>query len=65
MSDLLSLLSLGSSAITAQGTGLAIATNNVANANTDGYSRQRADLESVVAGPLVGGVRAGAGPGRR
>jgi flagellar hook-associated protein 1 FlgK len=59
MSDLLSLLSLGSAAIAAQNTGIAVATNNVANANTEGYSRQRVDLESLEAAPLIGGVRSG------
>lgn len=59
MSDLLSLLSLGSAAIAAQNTGVSVATNNVANANTEGYSRQRADLASLEAAPLVGGVRSG------
>jgi flagellar hook-associated protein 1 FlgK len=57
MPDLLSLLSLGSSALAAQNTGVAVATNNVANVNTPGFSRQRADLESLEAAPLVGGVR--------
>ncbi|MEZ4365267.1 MAG: flagellar hook-associated protein FlgK [Kofleriaceae bacterium] len=57
MSDLLSLLSLGSSGITAHNTGIAIATNNVANVDTLGYSRQRVDLASLPAAPLVGGVR--------
>ena len=57
MSDLLSLLSLGSSAIAAQNAGVAVATNNVANANTEGYSRQRVDLEALEAAPTVGGVR--------
>jgi flagellar hook-associated protein 1 FlgK len=60
MSDLLSLLSVGAAAIAAQHTGIAVATNNVANANTAGYSRQRVDLESLPAAPLVGGVRSGA-----
>jgi len=59
MSDLLSLLSLGSSGIAAQNTGVGIATNNVANVNTRGYSRQRADLEALAGAPLVGGVRSG------
>jgi flagellar hook-associated protein 1 FlgK len=59
MSDLLSLLSVGASAIAAQNTGIAVAANNVANANTPGYSRQRVDLESLPAAPLVGGVRSG------
>ena len=59
MSDLLSLLSLGSAGIAAQNTGISVASNNVANANTEGYSRQRADLEALRGSPLVGGVRAG------
>jgi len=41
MSDLFSLLSVGSNAMAAQNSGISIATNNVANANTEGYSRQR------------------------
>jgi flagellar hook-associated protein 1 FlgK len=59
MSDLLSLLSLGSAGIAAQNTGVSVAANNVANVNTAGYSRQRVDLESLVGVPLVGGVRSG------
>ena len=59
MSDLLSLLSLGSAGMAAQNTGVSVATNNVANANTDGYSRQRVDLEALRAAPLIGGVRSG------
>lgn len=60
MADLLSLLSLGSAGIAAQNTGIAVASNNVANANTIGYSRQRVDLEALVGLPVVGGVRSGA-----
>jgi flagellar hook-associated protein 1 FlgK len=59
MSDLLSLLSVGASAISAQNAGVAIAANNIANANTDGYSQQRVDFESLPAAPLIGGVRTG------
>lgn len=59
MSDLLSLLSLGSAGIAAQNTGVSVATNNVANVNTQGYSRQRVDLEALRASPLIGGVRSG------
>lgn len=59
MADLLSLLSLGSAGIAAQNTGVAVASNNVANANTVGYSRQRVDLEALVGLPVVGGVRSG------
>jgi flagellar hook-associated protein 1 FlgK len=60
MSDLLSLLTLGANGIAAQNTGVSVASNNVANANTEGYSRERVDLESLLAAPLVGGVRSGA-----
>jgi flagellar hook-associated protein 1 FlgK len=59
MSDLLSLLTLGANGIAAQNTGVSVASNNVANANTEGYSRERVDLESLLAAPLVGGVRSG------
>ena len=43
MPDLLSLLSFGSTAMIAQNTSIALATNNVANVNTEGYSRERTD----------------------
>jgi flagellar hook-associated protein 1 FlgK len=43
MSDLLSLLTRGSNALAANNVGVGIATNNVANVNTEGYSRERAD----------------------
>jgi flagellar hook-associated protein 1 FlgK len=56
MSSLLSLLSLGSNAISAQNTGVGVATNNAANVNTEGYSRQRVDLRAQPGTPL-GGVR--------
>jgi flagellar hook-associated protein 1 FlgK len=59
MSDLMSLLSMGSAGIAAQNSGIAVATNNVANANTEGYSRQEVTLESVLGPPLAGGVKAG------
>jgi flagellar hook-associated protein 1 FlgK len=57
MADLLSLLSLGSAGMSAHNTGVAVATNNVANVSTAGYSRQRVDLASLPAAPIVGGVR--------
>ncbi|HEX3765042.1 MAG TPA: flagellar hook-associated protein FlgK [Kofleriaceae bacterium] len=59
MTSLLSLLSVGASAVSAQNAGVAIAANNIANANTDGYSQQRVDFESLPAAPLIGGVRTG------
>lgn len=57
MSDLLSLLNMGSAGIAAQNSGVGVASKNVANVNTQGYSRQRVDLEAMVG--YVGGVRAG------
>lgn len=57
MSNLMGLLSLGSNGIAAQNSGIAVASNNVANANTEGYSRQRVDLEALMGTPMVGGVR--------
>lgn len=59
MSDLLSLLNLGSAGIAAQNGGVSVASNNVSNVNTPGYSRQRVDLEALPGTPLAGGVRAG------
>ena len=56
MSDLMSLLSLGSAGLAAQNAGVAVASNNVANANTDGYSRERIDLQSI---SHLGGVKSG------
>ena len=43
MSDLLSLLSLGSNAISRTNSSIATTTNNVGNVDTEGYSRQRTD----------------------
>jgi flagellar hook-associated protein 1 len=59
MSDLLSLLSVGSSGILAQNAGVAVATNNVSNANTEGYSRETVDFESLIGPPSLGGVTTG------
>lgn len=59
MADLLSLLSLGSAGLSAQHGGASVAANNVANVETPGYSRQRIDLRSQLAAPVVGGVRSG------
>ena len=59
MSDLLSLLGMGAGALAAHNSGVSVASNNVANANTQGYSRQRVDMEALQGTPLAGGVRAG------
>src|SRR5437016_1911339 len=63
MGGLLGLLDLGAGALAAQNVGVSVAGRNAANVNTEGYSRERADLESELAAPLVGGVRA-SGPSR-
>jgi flagellar hook-associated protein 1 FlgK len=57
MSNLLGLLNLGSSAFLAQNAGLATSARNIANVNTEGYSRQSVDFRSESGAP--GGVRAG------
>jgi flagellar hook-associated protein 1 FlgK len=57
MSGLLGLLNLGSSAYQAQTAGVAVTGRNLANVNTEGYSRERIDLRSQLGSP-VGGVRA-------
>ncbi|HEY3802782.1 MAG TPA: flagellar hook-associated protein FlgK [Kofleriaceae bacterium] len=56
MSNLLSLLDVGAAGIAAQNAGVAVATNNVANANTQGYSRETVDFESLVGPPALSGV---------
>jgi flagellar hook-associated protein 1 FlgK len=43
MADLLSLLTVGSNAIAFQNANIAVTANNVANVNTEGYSRQSTD----------------------
>lgn len=47
MSGLFSTLDIGRAGISAQQSALSVTSHNIANANTAGYSRQRADLESV------------------
>ncbi len=63
MSGLLGLLGLGAGAISAQNAGVAVSGRNTANVNTEGYSRERIDMESLLGVPLVGGVQAN-GPQR-
>ena len=63
MTTLSGLLDLGSSALWAQRQGIAVAGRNIANAATEGYSRERVDLSALRAAPTVGGVLAG-DPGR-
>ncbi|HEX7701654.1 MAG TPA: hypothetical protein VF403_13045, partial [Kofleriaceae bacterium] len=49
----MSLLSLGSAGLAAQNNGVAVASNNAANANTEGYSRQTLVYNSVVYGGVT------------
>src|ERR1700709_1931326 len=53
MSDLMSLLSMGSAGLAAQNNGVAVASNNAANANTEGYSRQTLVYNSLVYGGVT------------
>ena len=62
MSGLLGLLGLGAGAISAQNAGIAVSGRNTANVNTEGYSQERVDLESIRGVPNVGGVLAGNPP---
>src|SRR5258706_1401417 len=59
MSGLLGLLGLGAGAISAQNAGVAVSGRNTANVNTEGYSQERIDFESLRGVPSVGGVLAG------
>src|SRR6266480_2923594 len=45
-------LSIALSALTAQRRGLDVTGQNIANANTDGYSRQRVDLQATGGSPV-------------
>jgi flagellar hook-associated protein 1 FlgK len=64
MSSTFSGISTALSALYAQRRGLDVTGQNIANANTDGYSRQRADLASVNgAGPAIWSTSDGIGQG--
>ena len=53
MASLSSSLNISVSALLAEQAALNVTSNNVANANTPGYSRQRVDLESLEAATLL------------
>jgi len=57
---LFSSLRLGSEALRAQQTGIEVAGHNLANINTDGYTKQRVNMASVAA-PAYSGASAGRG----
>src|SRR5213593_950640 len=63
MADLFALLSLGSNALSAQRAAVATASHNLENANTPGYSRQRAELAAVLPAYRLGGAFIGRGVG--
>lgn len=54
-------LGAGLSALTAARLGMQTAGNNVANANTPGYSRQRVDLSAALPFGVYGGLQVGTG----
>ena len=65
MFTLNNILSVARSAITAQQTAVQVASNNIANANTEGYSRQRVVMQpnqpiQTALGPAATGVRVAA-----
>lgn len=62
MSTLSSILNIGRSALQAQQKGISVTGNNIANVNTPGYTRQRAELQNGEAisdtpGQMGGGVK--------
>jgi len=61
MADLFSLLGSASTSLAAQRGLSQTASNNLQNVNTPGYSRQRAELASVLPGERVGGAFMGQG----
>ncbi len=54
-------LNIGRSALSASQLGIQVASNNMANASTPGYSRQRAIIESIAGDRSIGGGGAGRG----
>ncbi len=54
--NLLALLDVGAAGMAAQNAGVAVATNNVANANTVGYSRETVEFNAQIGPPTLGGV---------
>jgi flagellar hook-associated protein 1 FlgK len=56
--SIFSLLTVGSNAIMAQNSGVAVAGKNISNVNTEGYQRELADIRNLPGAPLLGGVRA-------
>jgi len=61
MSDLLSILNAGASALAAQQAAAATASHNLQNANTPGYARQRLELQAVLPAERVSGGYIGRG----
>lgn len=60
MADLLSILSLSANGMSAQNAGIAVTSNNVSNANTQGYSRESVNFQELPNTTTnVGGVLAG------
>lgn len=61
MADLLSILGNAATSLQAQRALTATASHNIGNANTPGYSRQRAALEAVSPAEVVNGIHVGRG----
>ncbi|MEW5738129.1 MAG: flagellar hook-associated protein FlgK [Myxococcota bacterium] len=61
MADLFALLSWSSSSLSAHRAASATASHNLANSNTRGFARQRADLEATLPADRLGGAFIGRG----
>ena len=61
MADLFSILSSGSASLAAQRAAAATASNNLENANTPGYARQRAVIEETLPSQSIGSGWVGSG----
>jgi len=63
MGDLLSILAQSSTSLGAHRASAATASHNLANVNTPGYARQRANLEALTPADLLAGSFVGRGVG--
>ncbi len=61
MPSLLSILTSGASSLAAQTAAAATAANNIQNANTPGYARQRADVQAALPAEMVNNAYIGRG----
>ena len=53
MSGISTILHIATKALLAEQLGVEVTGHNIANVNTEGYSRQRVDLVTALSGPLI------------